>query len=70
MNQRTRKFVGTLATLAFLIAYSLVAMAIGGELVVGRGMAYELPFYVAAGVLWLPAVMYLVRWMARPDRAG
>ena len=67
MRQRSRKALGTFATVAFLIVYSLVAMAMGGLLVVGRGPAYELPFYVIAGVGWLPVVMAIIRWMAKPD---
>jgi uncharacterized membrane protein len=67
MKQRTRKFVGTFATVFFLIAYSLVAMAVGGQFVLGHGPAAELTFYVVAGALWLPVVMALIRWMARPD---
>ncbi|MCB1378240.1 MAG: DUF2842 domain-containing protein [Alphaproteobacteria bacterium] len=67
MKQRARKAVGTLATVVFLAVYSLVAMAVGGIFVVGRGLAFELPYYVVAGVLWLPVVMALIRWMARPD---
>jgi len=67
MKQRTRKAIGTFATVSFLIAYSLVAMAVGGNLVVGRGLLYELPFYVVAGCLWLPVVMWLIKWMAKPD---
>ena len=67
MKQRTRKAIGTFATVAFLIVYSLVAMAVGGILVVGKGIMFELPFYIVAGVLWLPVVMMLIRWMAKPD---
>ena len=67
MELRTRKFIGTLATVGFLIVYSLVAMAVGGQLVVGHGVFVELPFYIAAGLLWLPVVMAIIRWMARPD---
>ena len=67
MNQRARKAIGTFATVFFLIVYSLVAMAVGGNLVVGRGLLFELPFYIVAGCLWLPIVMWLIKWMARPD---
>ena len=67
MKQRTRKAIGTFATVLFLIVYSLVAMAVGGQLVAGRGLAFELPFYIVAGALWLPVVMALIRWMAKPD---
>ena len=67
MKQRSRKALGTIATVVFLITYSLVAMALGGQLVVGRGLLYELPFYIVAGVLWLPVVMSIIRWMVKPD---
>ena len=67
MTQRARKLIGTFGSVFFLIAYSLVAMAVGGHLVVGRGLVFELPFYAAAGVLWLPVVMAIIRWMSRPD---
>ena len=67
MKQRTRKAIGTAATVVFLIVYSLVAMAVGGQLVVGRGLAFELPFYIVAGALWLPVVMAIILWMAKPD---
>ena len=69
MTIRTRKAIGTFATVAFLILYALVAMAVGGEFAVGRGVAVELIFYVLAGILWLPVVMAIIRWMARPDVA-
>lgn len=68
MKQRARKLIGTFATVAFLIVYALIAMAVGGDLVIGRGPAFELPFYFLAGIAWLPVVMGLIRWMARPDR--
>ena len=69
MTMRTRKAIGTIATVAFLIAYALVMMAVGGILVVGRGMAFELPFYILAGLGWLPVVMLIIRWMSKPDPA-
>lgn len=67
MTQRTRKAIGTFATVLFLIVYSLVAMAVGGDIAVGRGLAVELLFYAVAGVLWLPVVMAIIRWMSKPE---
>jgi len=64
---RTRKFIGTFATVGFLIVYTLLAMAVGGQWIVGRGLLVELPFYITAGLLWLPVVMAIIRWMSRPD---
>jgi Protein of unknown function (DUF2842) len=67
MNQRRRKFAGTFACVAFLIAYCLVVMAVGGHFVVGSNGVAELAFYAAAGFAWLPVAMLIIRWMARPD---
>ena len=67
MRQRTRKAIGTLSVVAFIIVYSLVMMTVGGELAVGRGLAVEILFYAVAGLLWLPVVMAIIRWMVRPD---
>ncbi len=67
LKLRSRKLIGTFATVAFLIVYALLAMAVGGQWIVGRGILIELAFYVIAGLLWLPVVMTIVRWMSRPD---
>jgi hypothetical protein len=69
MRQRTRKAIGTFLVVAFIIVYSLVMMAVGGELAVGRGLVVEILFYAVAGLLWLPVVMSIIRWMVRPDPA-
>jgi uncharacterized membrane protein len=69
MKQRTRKAIGTASVVAFIIVYSLVMMAVGGEWAVGRGIVAELLFYAVAGLLWLPVVMAIIRWMVRPDPA-
>ena len=68
MTIRTRKFIGILMTLFWLVTYALVAMAIGGALVLGKGILYELPFYIVAGVAWLPVEMIIIRWMSKPDQ--
>ncbi len=67
MKIRQRKFIGTMAMIAFLVVYALVAMAIGGRYVVGYGSAIELPTFILLGVGWIPVAMVLIRWMSRPD---
>jgi hypothetical protein len=67
MKLRTRKAIGTFLTVIWITVYSLVAMAVGGILVLGRGMALELPFYIIAGLAWLPVEMWIIKWMSRPD---
>lgn len=64
---RTRKAIGTLASVLFIALYSLVIMALGGIFIVGRGFLAELPFYILAGFGWLPVVMVIIKWMSRPD---
>jgi Protein of unknown function (DUF2842) len=67
MKIRQRKFIGIFTTVVVLIIYALVAMAIGGKYVVGMGTLVELPAFIILGIGWLPIVMFLVRWMSRPD---
>lgn len=67
MKIRQRKLIGTMATIIFLAAYALIAMAVAGQFVVGLGAAVELSAFILLGVGWLPVAMVLVRWMSRPD---
>ena len=67
MKLRARKFVGMLLTLAWVVSYSLVMMAIGGVFILGKGMLAEIGFYLIGGLAWLPAEMMIIRWMSRPD---
>ena len=68
MKLRTRKLIGTISTVIFLIVYSLIAMLVGGTLIIGRGVPLELPFYIIAGLGWLPVSMFIIRWMSKPDK--
>ena len=64
---RTRKFIGILLTLAYITLYALVVMAVGGVIILGKGVVAELLFYVIAGFGWLPVEMAIIRWMSKPD---
>ena len=67
MKLRTRKLLGTIYTIVFMIIYALILMAIGGIFIIGRGLMFELPFYILAGFGWLPVAMVVIRWMSKPD---
>ncbi len=54
-------------TTGFLAVYSLVAMAIGGQFVVGHHGALVFVYFALAGVVWLPVVMAIIRWMSKSD---
>ncbi|MEP6826711.1 MAG: DUF2842 domain-containing protein [Aestuariivirga sp.] len=68
MNLRTRKFLGTLLTLLWVVTYALIMMAVGGVFILGKGTTAEVAFYVIAGLAWLPVEMAIIRWMSRPDQ--
>ncbi len=67
MSIRTRKAIGTLAFFLWLVLYSLVAMAVGGQFVVGTHGLAELAFYIVAVFPWLFGCMVIIRWMSRPE---
>ncbi len=68
MKLRTRKAFGTISTVVFMIVYALIVGAIGGLMIVGRGVFFELPYYILAGLGWLPVVMIIIKWMSKPDK--
>jgi hypothetical protein len=65
---RTRKFLGTLATILFVIVYALVAMALAQSRVVQNAPGYlQALYYVVLGLGWILPLMPLIKWMERPD---
>jgi len=69
MSRRTRKFIGSIATIAFVIVYALVAMALAQSRVVQESSAIlQGLYYVVLGLAWVLPLMPLIRWMERPDK--
>jgi chromate transport protein ChrA len=71
MSQRTRKLVGTVALLALIIVYSLVAMVVASALLAKFGTLGRTLVYLVAGLAWVPLAMLIVSWMhgGRQDEA-
>lgn len=69
MTIRTRKLIGTVATVFYLIVYCLLAMVLGNAVVTNAGGLGQAMFFIAAGFAWLPIAMALVRWMQRSDES-
>lgn len=67
MKQRTRKLVGTVVLLAFIIIYALAAMMVAMAMQVNASKLAEMVYYVVAGLLWVIPAAALVSWMSRPD---
>jgi len=69
MSRRTRKFIGSIATIAFVIVYALIAMALAQSRIVQESSAVlQGLYYVVLGLAWVLPLMPLIRWMEKPDR--
>jgi predicted membrane channel-forming protein YqfA (hemolysin III family) len=70
MPKRSRKFVGALVMISFVVVYALVAMALAQSRIVREepGLLQAL-YYVVLGMAWVLPMMPLIKWMERPDRA-
>ncbi len=67
MNIRTRKLIGTVALLAVMIVYSLLAAAAAVVLQVNQaGRLAELAYYVVAGLAWTIPAGAIIWWMGHP----
>ena len=68
MTQRKRKLIGTIALLALIMVYALLALAVAIVLQVrDANKIAELIYYVIAGLLWVVPAAWLISWMQRPD---
>lgn len=68
MRRRQRKFVGVIATLAFVVVYALIAMALAqAHFLMGAPDLLQWLYYAAIGMAWVLPLMPLIRWMERPD---
>ena len=66
MPPRTRKLAGTIALLALIAVYALLAMAAAIVLQVNHaGPLAELAYFAAAGLLWVPPAAAIIWWMQR-----
>ena len=67
MGIRTRKLIGTVALLALITAWALLAMAFAQFALRSAHGAVVALYYVLAGLGWVLPAMPLVKWMVRPD---
>ena len=70
MRQRSRKFVGAIVIILYVVVYALVAMALAQARLVqdAHGLVQGL-VYVLLGTIWILPLMPLISWMERPDKA-
>ena len=67
MSIRARKFVGTIALLALVCVWGLLAMALAQSVLTDINGFVAAVYYVVAGLGWIVPAMPLISWMAKPD---
>jgi hypothetical protein len=67
MRPRIRKLIGTVALLALVIVWSLLAMALAQIVLVRANGVLDFAYYLVAGLGWVPLAMVLVSWMSRGE---
>jgi Protein of unknown function (DUF2842) len=66
MQVRTRKLIGTVVLLLFLICYALAVASIGSGRITEASPLLQLAYFLVAGLAWVVPAGALIRWMARP----
>jgi predicted membrane channel-forming protein YqfA (hemolysin III family) len=67
MGTRSRKLIGTVVMLAFIIFYALFAMAVAEGRITQAPKLLQTLAYIVLGLIWIVPLMPLIRWMAKPD---
>ncbi len=68
LSPRTKKLIGTVLTLFWILIYSLLVMRLAVEILPGAHALVTLLFYAAAGTLWIVPVGLALPWMNRDAR--
>jgi Protein of unknown function (DUF2842) len=66
MTIRLRKLVGTVALLALVTVWALVAMALAQAPAIRDNAYLSVAYYVIAGLGWVLPAMPLISWMSGP----
>ncbi len=66
MTPSTRKLIGSIVLIIFVIVYMLIAMSVTAALLPGRHWLLQAVGYIFAGLVWVPLAGVIVTWMSRP----
>ncbi len=68
MRRRVRKFIGTIALLAFVAVYATTAMLVAQSEPIHQAPGWvQGLFFGIVGLAWILPLMPLIAWMERPD---
>lgn len=63
MSRRTRKFVGTIILIVFIIVYALMTMALLQGRIADLPKWAQITSYAVLGIAWVLPIMPLIKWM-------
>ncbi len=65
MSSSIKKLFGTIALVALVVIYALVATAVATAQLAQSPWWIHLAYFLFTGVLWVVPAMFLIRWMIR-----
>ena len=68
MPIRVRKLIGTFLLVLLVIVYALVATTVATYRLAESPWWVHLLYFFLSGLLWVIPAMWIIRWMAKPDR--
>jgi hypothetical protein len=68
LTPRTKKFIGLLVILAWLLIYSLIAMRVGVAVLPHANWLVTLLYYAIVGTAWIIPIGLMLPWMHREPR--
>lgn len=68
MTPRTKKLVGVIAILFWLVFYALLVMRLAVSILPTANGLVQLVFYAVAGLAWIVPIGLLLPWMHREPK--
>jgi hypothetical protein len=68
MSTRTKKLIGVVVILVWLIVYALLAMKAAIEILPTANWFVELLYYAVVGLAWIIPIGLLLPWMHREPK--
>lgn len=70
MKHSWRKLIGTVALVALVVVYALVAVTVASARLADATATTHFLFFLISGLLWVLPAMGLIKWMAGPRKRG
>mgnify|MGYP001823081987 CR=1 FL=1 len=68
MPVRLRKLIGTFLLVLLVVVYALVATTVATHRLAESPWWVHLLYFFLSGLLWVIPAMWIIRWMAKPQR--